>query len=148
PARPAGGLRPAPPRGPAPRGGGRDARHPGRDRSVAIALRDANPTCRLRCGARAGHGTRRTTGIGDRLFERAVRDWLGDGSDRTPRHAIDGVLFAIKTTPQQRALRIPWRFPTMNPITRLAAVAAVATVAIAGSLYLFGRSPGNAGGPP
>jgi len=86
--------------------------------------------------------------MSDRVFEHAVRDWLEDGSDRTPRHAIEGVLLAIKTTPQQRSLRIPWRYPTMNPIARLAAVAAVATVAIAGSLYLFGRSPGNVGGPP
>jgi hypothetical protein len=86
--------------------------------------------------------------MSDRLFERAVRDWLDDGSDRTPRHSIDGVLLAIKTTPQQRDLRIPWRFPTMNPIARLAAVAVVAAVAIAGSLYLFGRSPTGVGGSP
>jgi hypothetical protein len=81
-------------------------------------------------------------------FERAVSDWLDDGSDRTPRRVIDGVLLAAKTTPQERDLRIPWRFPTMNPIARLAAVAVIAAVAITGSIYLFGRSPGNVGGPP
>ena len=36
----------------------------------------------------------------DRAFERAVDDWLEDGSDRTPRPAVDAVLLAIKTTPQ------------------------------------------------
>jgi hypothetical protein len=85
--------------------------------------------------------------MSDRLFERAVREWLDDGSDRTPRHAIDGVLLAIKTTPQQRDLPIPWRFPTMNPIPRLATVAAIAAVAIAGSLYLFGRGSPVGGSP-
>jgi len=86
--------------------------------------------------------------MSDRSFERAVAEWLDDGSDRTSRHAIDGVLLAITTTPQQRDLRIPWRFPTMNPIARLAAVAAVAIVAVAGSFYLFGRGPTGPGGVP
>ena len=50
PARPAGRLRPAPPRGPAPRGGGRDARHSGRDGPFAIALRHSRAARRLRGG--------------------------------------------------------------------------------------------------
>ena len=53
PARPARGVRPAPPRGPAPRGGGRDARHPGRHRAIATALRHPSPARRLRGEARA-----------------------------------------------------------------------------------------------
>ena len=47
PARPARRLRPASPRGPAPRGGGRDARHPGRDGAITAALRNPDASRRL-----------------------------------------------------------------------------------------------------
>jgi hypothetical protein len=84
--------------------------------------------------------------MSDRMFERAVRDWLDDGSDRTPRHAIDAVLLAVKTTPQERALRIPRRFTLMPTYLRLAAVAAVVAVVGVGAMTFFGGNPG-AGGP-
>jgi hypothetical protein len=83
--------------------------------------------------------------MSDLQFERAVTDWLEDGSDRTPRRAIDGVLLAVKTTPQERDLRIPWRFPPMPALTRatgIAAVALVATVAAGGVLYTGFGGPG------
>jgi hypothetical protein len=86
--------------------------------------------------------------MSDRLFERAVIDWLDDGSDRTPRRAIDGVLLAVKTTPQERDLRIPWRFPKMPTLSRatgVAAVALVAAVSVGGLLYLNAKQPGAAG---
>jgi hypothetical protein len=47
--------------------------------------------------------------MSDQLFERAVRDWLDDGSDKTPPTAIEAVLLAAKTTPQERVLGIPRR---------------------------------------
>lgn len=72
--------------------------------------------------------------MSDRTFERAVRDWLEDGSDRTPAHAIDAVLLAVKTTRQERDLRIPRRFTTMPTFMKLAA--GIAVVAIAGWLGL------------
>ena len=78
-------------------------------------------------------------------FERAVRDWLDDGSDRTPRPAIDAVLLAVKTTPQQRTLWSPRRFTFMQTYTRLAAIAALVAVAGIGAIYLGGA--GARGGP-
>jgi hypothetical protein len=88
--------------------------------------------------------------MSDQLFERAVTDWLEDGSDRTPRSAIDGVLLAVKTTRQERDLRIPWRFTTMPALSRatgIAAVALVAAVGTAGLIYLNAGGPGAFGGP-
>ena len=69
--------------------------------------------------------------MSNRTFERAVLDWLGDGSDRTPPPAIDAVLLAVKTTPQERELAIPRRFTTMTSSLRLMA-AAIALVAVVG----------------
>src|SRR5688572_12277003 len=141
PARPARGVRPAPPRGPAPRGGGRDARHPGRHRPLAIALRDPGPARRLRGGSCAGRPARRTAGMSDQLFEHAVRGWLEDGSDRTPPAAIEAVLLAVKTTPQERDLRIPRRFTTMTFSMRLAAVVAIVAILGVGALAYLNRGP-------
>ena len=83
---------------------------------------------------------------GDRAFERATRDWLEDVIDRTPASTIQAVLLAVRTTPQERDLRIPWRTPRMsNPMRLAAAIAIVAVVAFAG-LNLFGR--GGTGSTP
>jgi hypothetical protein len=68
--------------------------------------------------------------MNDRAFDVAVRDWLEDGADRASPAAMDAVLLAIKTTPQDRDLRILRRF-TVLPIY-LRAAAAVTIVAIAG----------------
>jgi len=76
--------------------------------------------------------------MSDQLFNNAVRNWLDDGSDRTPRLAIDAVLLAVKTTPQERVLRIPRRFNRMPTYLRLAAVAAVVAVVGFGVLSYFG----------
>ena len=75
--------------------------------------------------------------MSDQLFERAVRDWLEDGSDRTPRPAMEAVLLAIKTTPQERDLRIPRRFTRMPTYMRLAAAVAVLAIVGVGALTLF-----------
>src|SRR5687768_5797841 len=86
--------------------------------------------------------------MSDLKFERAVRDWLEDGSDRTPRPAIDAVLLAVKTTPQERDLRIPWRFfqmPAISRVTGAAAVALVVAVSVGGLLYINARGPGGTG---
>jgi len=82
----------------------------------------------------------------DRAFERATRDWLEEGSDRTPPVAIDAVLLAVRTTSQERDLRIPWRTPFMTtPIRAAAGIAIVAVVGIA-VLSLIGRGF-NVGAP-
>ena len=89
--------------------------------------------------------------MSDRQFERAVTDWLEDGTDRTPERAIDGVLLAVKTTPQERDLRIPWRFAQMPVLNRAVGIAAVALVVLVGAgslIFLSGRAPSGAGGAP
>jgi TolB protein len=78
----------------------------------------------------------------DRTFERAMQAWLESGSDRTPSAAVDAVLLAVRTTPQERGMRAPWRTSDMNTPMRLAATfAAVAVLGVAGLLYL-NRGPG------
>ena len=81
----------------------------------------------------------------DRAFERAVDDWLADGSDRTPRPVVDAVFLAIKTTPQSRDLRIPWRTRPMSVPLRLAAGIAVVAIVGFAALTVFtpGTSPGS-----
>jgi hypothetical protein len=85
--------------------------------------------------------------MSDRQFELAVLDWLEDGSDRTPPAAIDGVLLAVKTTPQERDLRIPWRFTRMTTMMRLAAGIALIAVLGIGALQLL-RPTSNVGTTP
>ena len=85
--------------------------------------------------------------MSDQLFERAVRDWLDDGSDRTPRPAIDAVLLAVKTTRQERDLRIPRRFTQMPTYIRLVAGIAIAAVVGFGVLLYSNREPGVGGQP-
>ena len=85
----------------------------------------------------------------ERSFDRAVRGWLESGSDRTPPGAFDAVLLAIKTTPQERDLRIPRRFTLMSASTRLVATTAIVAVVGVGTLvYLGSVSPGPGGSPP
>lgn len=84
--------------------------------------------------------------MSDRLFERAVLDWLEDGADRTSPAAIDAVLLAVKTTPQERGLRPPWRFyPMPNYLRAVAPIAVVAIVAIGVIAATANRS--GIGGP-
>ena len=47
----------------------------------------------------------------DRDFETTTAEWLNAGADTTPPHLIDAVLLAARSTPQERALRIPLRTP-------------------------------------
>lgn len=86
----------------------------------------------------------------DRAFDRAVDDWLADGSDRTPEPAVEAVLLAIRTTPQERDLRIPWRDSTMpTPLRLVAAIAIVAVVGFVGLSYLApGTGPTVGGASP
>ena len=79
--------------------------------------------------------------MSDRQFERAVNEWLEDGSDRTPPTAIQAVLFAVKTTPQQRDLRVLRRFPPMTNFMRAAAGVAIVAMVGVGVLAFNARSP-------
>jgi hypothetical protein len=83
----------------------------------------------------------------ERAFERATRDWLEEGSDRTPPTAIDAVLLAVRTTSQERDLRIPWRSKIVTtPLRAAAGIAIVAVVGIA-IISVVGRGS-TIGAPP
>lgn len=83
-----------------------------------------------------------TTGMNDdRAFERGTRSWLEAGSDSTPAAAIDAVLLAVRTTPQERDLRIPRRIATMPTPLRLVAAIAIFTVVGLAAVSLFKASP-------
>ena len=82
----------------------------------------------------------------DAAFERATSDWLEAGIDRTPPEVLDAVLLAVRTTPQERDLRIPWRVTPMPTHLRLvAAVAIIAVAGVTGLTYLNGRPEQGAG---
>lgn len=83
----------------------------------------------------------------NRGFERIAAEWLDDGTDTTPRSVIDAVLLAVRSTPQERDLRLLWRTRSMTMYLRVAAV--IATVAVAGlaALYAFGYGPNIGSGP-
>jgi hypothetical protein len=67
----------------------------------------------------------------DRAFEGAIQELMVDEFDKTPASTIDAVLLAVRTTPQERDLRIPWRTaPMFTPARLLSALAAVLVVAI------------------
>jgi hypothetical protein len=81
----------------------------------------------------------------DHDFEHAVREFLDEGSDRTPAATIDAVLLAVRTTPQERDLRIPWRtVPMSNPMRLVAAIAVIVVAGVA-AFNLFGASPDDGG---
>ena len=81
----------------------------------------------------------------DTAFERATRELMELGSDRTPGTTIDAVLLAVRTTPQERDLRIPWRNAPMSNPMRLVAAIAIIVVAGVAAFNLFGSSPGVGG---
>ena len=81
-----------------------------------------------------------------RDFDRAVDRWLDDGSDATPSEVIDAVLLAVRSTPQERDFRVPWR---TSPMTYFRVAAVFVTMAVAGlaTLYAFGSGPNVGSGP-
>jgi len=87
----------------------------------------------------------------DRDFDRIATAWLADGPDELPGRVIDAAVDQIHLTRQRRAVRAPWRFPTMTSPIRLAALAAagvliLAAVAMVGGAGRSGPSPTQA--PP
>ena len=80
-----------------------------------------------------------------RDFDRAVDQWLDDGSDATPPEVINAVLLAARSTPQERDYRIPWRTPTMNKFVTFGfGSAAMIAIALIVGAQFFG-SPGDVG---
>jgi len=84
----------------------------------------------------------------DRTIERSARAWLELGPTQAPDRAVEAALRTIDVTPQERDLRIPWRFPTMNPLARVAVLLTIAFVAVGAGLYLLQPAPSSVGTPP
>jgi hypothetical protein len=85
----------------------------------------------------------------ERSFERAARAWLELGANQAPDRAVQSVLLAIETTPQERDLRIPWRFPRMNKFVAIGLGTAAVVVALFVGTQLLGRpAPSGVGGAP
>ena len=84
----------------------------------------------------------------DRSLERAARSFIEAGPTQAPDRAVEAALLWIETTPQERDLRIPWRFPSMITPARLALAAAVGVLLAGGAIYYFGGpSQPSVGGP-
>jgi hypothetical protein len=80
--------------------------------------------------------------------ERILDAYLAPESDRLPDRVIDAALDQIARSPQRRALRVPWRFPTMPALTRATGIAAVALVAVVGAggiMYLSSNTGSPSG---
>ena len=69
------------------------------------ALRDA-----LTADAELDRPRRTSRMTDDRSLERAARSWIEAGPTQAPDRAVEAALLRIETTPQERDLRIPWRF--------------------------------------
>jgi hypothetical protein len=82
----------------------------------------------------------------DRTLERAARSFIEVGPTRAPEHAVDAALLRIESTTQERALRIPWRFPTMPLPARLVALAVVGALVLIG-LAMLGGTVGSSPSP-
>lgn len=88
-----------------------------------------------------------------RELDRLLDAFFADGTDELADRVIDAALDQIGHTRQRRAVRMPWRFSTMNMLTRLAAVVVIGVLVGGGMLYLIGPSqpssaPPSASGAP
>ncbi len=83
------------------------------------------------------------------VFEDDLNDWLEDGPTDAPQRLVETVLAAFPSIPQRRVVsRAPWRLALFGGYApALAWVAAVAVVAIGGTL-LINRPSSNEGGGP
>jgi hypothetical protein len=79
--------------------------------------------------------------------ERILDAFLAPEAARLSDRVIDAALADIARTPQRRALRVPWRLPTMTMSIRLAAAAAVGALAVGGAFYLLKPDQPTVGGP-
>src|SRR4051794_11579792 len=144
------GLRPAPPPRALPGRHCRDPRRAGRDRPLAIALRDPDAARRHRSGRRAGRSPRTDGMTADRDLDRIALAWLEQAPDELPDRVIDAVLLTAETTPQVRrpVLRGRWRSSHMTRFAILGTAAALGAALLGAVLLLGGGSRGDAGPTP
>jgi hypothetical protein len=82
-------------------------------------------------------------------FDPRIADWLEDDPNIAPEPALKIVLAAFPSIRQRHATRLPWRFPSMSTMPKLALGAtAVFAVVLGGSAIYFGGPQQHAGGPP
>jgi hypothetical protein len=73
----------------------------------------------------------------DLRFERSTRDWLELGPTEAPTSVVQAALLEIDSTPQERDLRVPWRFLAMPTLTRpLVAAVVIVGLALSGLLLM------------
>ena len=85
-----------------------------------------------------------------RELDRLLGAFLAEGPDEVSDRVIDAALDQIDHTPQRRAMRVPRRFQTMTPFTRVAAAAVIGVLAVGGTFYLLkpGQPSGIGGARP
>jgi hypothetical protein len=75
--------------------------------------------------------------------ERILDAFLAPEHDQLADRVLDAALADIARIPQRRALRVPWRFPNMSPLLRIALVALVLVAAVGGgAVFLAGGGVG------
>lgn len=84
----------------------------------------------------------------DRTLDRVARSWLEEGPTRAPDRPVEAALARIQTTPQERDLRLPWRYRQMNSSLKLAVGAAAVAVAAILVVNVLPKSPGPGIGTP
>ncbi|HKG56275.1 MAG TPA: hypothetical protein VKA85_03440 [Candidatus Limnocylindrales bacterium] len=84
----------------------------------------------------------------DRTFDRIARSWLETGPTKAPEAAVENALLAIESTPQERDLRVSWRLPTMNNMTRLVAALAIAILAVGAGVVMLRPTGATVGSGP
>ncbi len=84
----------------------------------------------------------------DPLFDERIADWFEGDPDRAPGDALDFVLAAFPSVPQQRVVhRPPWSFPRPSMPTRIAAAVVVGVLAVGGAVYVTRPGQPALGGP-
>jgi hypothetical protein len=81
--------------------------------------------------------------------ERVLDQYLAQGAEQVPDRVIDAALDEIDHMPQQRVLRLPWRFDPM-PASLKPALAGVVVAAglVAGGMFLSRGPTQSSGGAP
>src|SRR6185436_10912251 len=111
----------------------RDARHPVGHGQVEAPLRDGEPARGPR-GRRAAVDTSLAgaDGMTDGDFDATARLWLQEGPSQLADRVLAAALDEIHVTRQRRVWGPARRIPPMVTLMRLAALAAVLVVAVAG----------------
>lgn len=78
----------------------------------------------------------------DPEFDRIAQGFMVDGPTELADRVLDAVIDEVHLTRQRRAIRPPWRLPSMNPFVRLAVVAAIGALFIGGAFTILSR-PGQ-----